>query len=86
MRPRSAAIPAAIPVLIVIGAFDIIGEHPVRDRLDQGLLPVVAVGGSMYPAFTIALAHVRPRRAPGPRAAGRRRARPAGVRADRRRR
>ena len=23
----------------------------------KGLLPVVAVGGSMYPAFTIALAH-----------------------------
>ena len=24
----------------------------------MGLLPVVAVGGSMYPAFTIALAHI----------------------------
>jgi drug/metabolite transporter (DMT)-like permease len=23
----------------------------------RGLLPVVAVGGSMYPAFTVALAH-----------------------------
>jgi drug/metabolite transporter (DMT)-like permease len=24
----------------------------------MGLLPVVAVGGSMYPAFTVALAHL----------------------------
>lgn len=48
----------ALPVLIAIGAFDITANTLFAIASTKGLLPVVAVGGSMYPAFTIALAHL----------------------------
>lgn len=57
-RPPLGGIPAAIGVLIAVGAFDILGNTLFAVAANEGLLPVVAVGGSMYPAFTIALAHL----------------------------
>jgi drug/metabolite transporter (DMT)-like permease len=58
IRPELGAIPAAIGVLVIIGAFDILANTLFAVASTMGLLPIVAVGGSMYPAFTIALAHV----------------------------
>ena len=58
LRPPLGGIPAALWVLVAIGAFDILGNSLFAIASNQGLLPVVAVGGSVYPAFTIALAHV----------------------------
>jgi drug/metabolite transporter (DMT)-like permease len=48
----------AMPALIAVGAFDITANTLFAIASTKGLLPVVAVGGSMYPAFTIALAHL----------------------------
>ena len=45
-------------VLIAIGFFDITANSLFAVASTMGLLPVVAVGGSMYPAFTIVLAHL----------------------------
>ena len=56
-RPRLTGVPAAWPVLIVIGAFDVLANALFAIASTKGVLPVVAVGGSMYPAFTVALAH-----------------------------
>ncbi|HMA26920.1 MAG: EamA family transporter [Solirubrobacterales bacterium] len=56
-RPRLDAVPAAAPVLITIGAFDVLANALFAVASTKGVLPVVAVGGSMYPAFTVALAH-----------------------------
>jgi drug/metabolite transporter (DMT)-like permease len=56
-RPRLTAVSGAIPVLLVIGFFDILANGLFAVASTKGVLPVVAVGGSMYPAFTIALAH-----------------------------
>ncbi len=56
-RPRLDGVSAAIPVLLVIGLFDVLANALFAVASTKGLLPVVAVGGSMYPAFTIALAH-----------------------------
>jgi drug/metabolite transporter (DMT)-like permease len=56
-RPSFEGVGAATPVLVVIGAFDILANALFAVASTKGLLPVVAVGGSMYPAFTIALAH-----------------------------
>ena len=58
LRPPLGGIPAAIGVLVAVGAFDILGNSLFAIASNEGLLPVVAVGGSVYPAFTIALAHV----------------------------
>jgi drug/metabolite transporter (DMT)-like permease len=58
VRPPLGAIPGAFGVLAAIGAFDILGNTLFAFASNEGLLPVIAVGGSMYPAFTIALAHV----------------------------
>jgi len=58
LRPPLGAIPGAIVPLVAIGTFDILGNSLFAIASTQGLLPVIAVGGSMYPAFTIALAHV----------------------------
>jgi drug/metabolite transporter (DMT)-like permease len=41
----------------VIGAFDVLANALFAIASTKGALPVVAVGGSMYPAFTVALAH-----------------------------
>jgi len=56
-RPRLDGVAAAWPVLIVIGAFDVLANALFAVASTKGVLPVVAVGGSMYPAFTVALAH-----------------------------
>ena len=57
-RPRLAGVPAAVGVLVVIGAFDVLANALFAIASTKGVLPVVAVGGSMYPAFTVALAHI----------------------------
>jgi drug/metabolite transporter (DMT)-like permease len=57
MRPQLAGVGGALPVLIVIGVFDVLANALFAVASTKGILPVVAVGGSMYPAFTIALAH-----------------------------
>jgi len=44
-------------VLLTIGFFDALSNVFFAVASTKGVLPVVAVGGSMYPAFTIALAH-----------------------------
>jgi drug/metabolite transporter (DMT)-like permease len=56
-RPRLDGVRAAWPVLIVIGVFDVSATALFAIASTKGVLPVVAVGGSMYPAFTVALAH-----------------------------
>lgn len=56
-RPNLAGISAAIPVLLAIGLFDVLANALFAVASTKGVLPVVAVGGSMYPAFTVALAH-----------------------------
>jgi drug/metabolite transporter (DMT)-like permease len=56
-RPNMQGIGTAAPVLVVIGAFDVLANALFAVASTKGILPVVAVGGSMYPAFTIALAH-----------------------------
>jgi drug/metabolite transporter (DMT)-like permease len=57
LRPPLGGVPAALGVLVVIGAFDVLANALFAIASTKGVLPVVAVGGSMYPAFTIALAH-----------------------------
>jgi drug/metabolite transporter (DMT)-like permease len=56
-RPPLDGVGAAWPVLVVIGAFDVLANALFAIASTKGVLPVVAVGGSMYPAFTVALAH-----------------------------
>ena len=56
-RPRLAAVSGSIAVLLTIGFFDVLANSLFAVASTKGVLPVVAVGGSMYPAFTIALAH-----------------------------
>ena len=56
-RPQLGAVSGAIPVLLTIGFFDVLANGLFAVASTKGVLPVVAVGGSMYPAFTIALAH-----------------------------
>jgi drug/metabolite transporter (DMT)-like permease len=57
MRPRLAAVTGSIAVLLTIGFFDALANALFAVASTKGVLPVVAVGSSMYPAFTIALAH-----------------------------
>ena len=56
-RPRFDGVRVAVPVLVAIGFFDVLANGLFAVASNEGILPVVAVGGSMYPAFTIALAH-----------------------------
>ena len=56
-RTRFDGVGDAWPVLIVIGAFDVLANALFAVASTKGVLPVVAVGGSMYRAFTVALAH-----------------------------
>jgi len=56
-RTRFDGVGAVWPVLIVIGVFDVSANALFAFASTKGVLPVVAVGSSMYPAFTIALAH-----------------------------
>jgi drug/metabolite transporter (DMT)-like permease len=57
MRPQLGGVGAALPILVVIGVFDVLANALFAVASTKGILPVVAVGASMYPAFTIALAH-----------------------------
>lgn len=57
-RPPLGAIPSAFGALVAVGALDITANSLFTVASTMGLLPIVAVGGSMYPAFTIALAHL----------------------------
>ena len=56
-RPRLAALSGSIFVLLTIGFFDMLANALFAVASTRGVLPVVAVGASMYPAFTIAFAH-----------------------------
>ena len=56
-RPQLERVRTALPVLISIGVFDVTANALFAIASTKGVLPVVAVGGSMYPAFTVALAH-----------------------------
>jgi drug/metabolite transporter (DMT)-like permease len=58
VRPRLDQVPSAFWVLVLIGAFDVLANGLFAVASTKGVLPVVAVGGSMYPAFTVALAHL----------------------------
>jgi drug/metabolite transporter (DMT)-like permease len=58
VRPRLDQIASAFGVLVVIGVFDVLANGLFAVASTKGALPVVAVGGSMYPAFTVALAHL----------------------------
>jgi drug/metabolite transporter (DMT)-like permease len=58
VRPSLAGARAALPVLLAIGFFDVLANTLFAVASTKGLLPIVAVGGSMYPAFTVALAHL----------------------------
>ena len=58
VRPTLRPVVAALPLLVVIGGFDILANALFAIASTIGLLPLVAVGGSTYPAFTIALAHI----------------------------
>lgn len=57
-RPELGGIPSSLGVLFVVGALDIAANSLFAVACTMGLLPVVAVGGSMYPAFTVVLAHL----------------------------
>jgi len=56
-RPRLSDVSGSILILLIIGFFDVLANLLFALASTKGVLPVVAVGGSMYPAFTIALAH-----------------------------
>ena len=57
MRPSFEGVGSALGVLALIGVFDVSANALFAVASTKGVLPVVAVGGSMYPAFTVALAH-----------------------------
>ncbi len=55
-RPKLAVAPGSWKFLIVIGIFDVAANALYAVATTKGLLPVVATGGSLYPAFTVLLA------------------------------
>jgi uncharacterized membrane protein len=57
-RPSFAGVSGVLPALLAIGFFDMLANTLFAIASTNGLLAVVAVGSSMYPAFTIALAHL----------------------------
>ena len=57
-RPSFAGIRGALPVIAVIGFFDIFANVLFAVASTKGLLSLVAVGGSLYPAVTIILAYL----------------------------
>jgi drug/metabolite transporter (DMT)-like permease len=57
-RTSLRGVGASMPTLFAIGVFDITANTLFAVAATKGLLPIVAVGGSMYPVFTIALAHM----------------------------
>jgi drug/metabolite transporter (DMT)-like permease len=61
VRPTFAHPPGAwklIAVIVVIGFFDVFANALFAVASTKGLLPVVAVGGSLYPAITVLLAYL----------------------------
>ena len=58
VRPPLRPAGSALPALVAMGAFDVSANFLFALASTKGLLPLVAVGGSMYPVFTIALAHI----------------------------
>jgi uncharacterized membrane protein len=58
VRPNLRPVPGALPALLAMGFFDVAANFLFALASTEGLLPLVAVGGSMYPAFTVALAHL----------------------------
>ncbi len=57
LRPPLAVDRSAAPILIGIGALDVLANGLYAVATTKGLLSLVAVGGSLYPAVTILLAH-----------------------------
>jgi drug/metabolite transporter (DMT)-like permease len=57
VRPSFAGTRAALPVIAAIGFFDFLANALFAVASTKGLLSVVAVGGSLYPAVTIVLAY-----------------------------
>ncbi len=58
LRPPVRPARSALPVLAAIGTFDIIANALYASATTEGLLSVVAVVGSLYPAVTIVLAYI----------------------------
>ena len=58
VRPSLRPARGALPALLAMGFFDVAANFLFALAATKGLLPLVAVGGSMYPAFTVALAHL----------------------------
>jgi drug/metabolite transporter (DMT)-like permease len=58
VRPSFAGIRKALPIIAVIGFFDVFANGLFAVASTKGLLSLVAVGGSLYPAFTIMLAYL----------------------------
>lgn len=58
LRPSLGGIPALLPALLAIGALDVTANTLFAVASTRGLLPLVAVGSAMGPAFTVALAHM----------------------------
>ncbi len=56
-RPSFAGIRKALPVIAMIGFFDVLANALFAVASTEGLLSLVAVGGSLYPAVTIMLAY-----------------------------
>jgi drug/metabolite transporter (DMT)-like permease len=58
-RPASVTLSTgALPILFVIGAFDIAANSLFALASTEGLLPLVSVAGSLYPITTIILARM----------------------------
>ena len=58
VRPPLRPVKPALPALCAMGIFDVAANFLFALASTKGLLALVAVGGSMYPAFTVALAHL----------------------------
>jgi drug/metabolite transporter (DMT)-like permease len=56
-RPSFGGIRKALPIIAAIGFFDILANALFAVASTKGLLSLVAVGGSLYPAVTILLAY-----------------------------
>jgi drug/metabolite transporter (DMT)-like permease len=57
-RPSFAGSRSLLPLLVVIGFFDVLANALYAVATTKGLLPLVAVGGSLYPAVAIMLAYL----------------------------
>ena len=56
MRPRIPTAPAALAALAAVGLFDLLANLLFVLAAGRGLLSVVGVLGSLYPAVTVVLA------------------------------